>query len=257
MGNIIAFSVDKGGVGKTTSSVNVGAALAARGYKTLLIDADQQSNLTNTFLVDKPAETLNEAMLGLVSHLPVCHIRRCLDIVPASPSMFGITFKLLEMARHDGGLGDCRMILRRLIEPHMMSYDYIIIDCPPSDNIMTINALLAAKNVFIVAKPEPYCVKGVANYIDMMRVVKADSNRGIRLAGVLITDADLYAASHRLGIAALRKWGGPFVCETIIRHSRPIVTAASSHADIFTFAPNSNGAADYNRFTDEFITRVK
>jgi chromosome partitioning protein len=257
MGKTISFSVDKGGVGKTTSAVNVGAALAMRGYKTLLVDADQQSNLTNTFLKETPQVTLNEAMLGEVPTLPIYNIRRCLDIVPASSKMFGITLKLLKRSLSDSFAEDCRMILRRLLEPVVPQYDYIIIDCPPSDNIMTLNTVFATRNVFIVATPEPYCVKGVVNYVEMMKEVKRDSNKEIRLAGVLVTNADMYAAAHRVGVESLRQWGGPFICDTIIRHSRPIATASLSHSDIFSYAPYTNGAKDYSRFTDELINRVK
>jgi chromosome partitioning protein len=257
--SIIAFAVDKGGVGKTTTCLNTAAGLANLGKRVLMVDTDQQANLTSTFLKDEPTYSLLESLCDESIPLPIVKLRENLDLVPATNRMFGIGLKLIvEMTRSmmsGKPSPDCRGILRRLLETVRNKYDYILIDCPPSDNIMMMNALYAANSVVIVAKPEPYCVRGVQNFVNMMWVVKRDANPSLRLAGILITDYFADATGHRNGEAALRAWAPKFVFSTRIRHSRPLYNAILAHQDIFSYAPDSNGAQDYADFVNELTSR--
>ena len=185
--SIIAIAVDKGGVGKTTTAINLAAYLANSGHKVLLIDADQQANLTHTLCPKSQELTLYDALIDADTPLPIYEVRENLFLVPASSKMFGIGIKLVAAQTKATLSGtqaaDCRGILARKLEPVACDYDYVIIDCPPSDNIMMINALYAATHVIIVANPEPFCLEGVLNFGKILRTMKDDVNKNLRLAG--------------------------------------------------------------------------
>lgn len=256
---ILAFAVDKGGGGKTTTCANVAAGLAKLGKRVLMVDADQQANLTLAYLQQVPEQTLYSSLLDESRPLPIFRIRENLDLVPASHQMFGIGLKLIsEMVKaslEGMVVKDCRGLLARLLAPIRHKYDYLLIDCPPSDNIMMMNALYAATSVIIVTNPEPYSVHGAQNFVNMMLTVKRDANPSLRLGGILISDFETGSPGHQKGEEALRRWAPDFVFETRIRHSRPIYNAVLAHQDIFSYSPQSNGALDYDRFIQELITR--
>lgn len=255
--NIISFAVDKGGTGKTTTTLNVAAGLAARGFRVLALDADQQANLTSVLLQSPPEFTMYDALLDEDVPLPVVNVRQNLDLVPACHRMFGVGIRLISRQLHGGEHSpDCRGILSRKLEPLKRHYDFILLDCPPSDNILMINALYATDYVVIVAHPEPFCVEGVLNFGKIMRTMKDDANKGLRLAGVLITDFETGSPGHQKGEDALRRWAPKFVFATHIRHSRPLYNSILAHQDIFTYAPDSNGARDYSDYIDEFLIKV-
>ena len=256
---IIAFAVDKGGGGKTTTCVNTGAGLAIRGKRVLMVDADQQTNLTLAFLPQEPEKTLYSCLIDESRPLPITRIRENLDLVPASHQMFGIGMTLIaEMVKasmEGKAVKDCRGLLARLLAPIRHKYDYILIDCPPSDNVMMMNALYAATSVVIVTNPEPFSVHGAQQFVQMMWAVKKDANPSLRLGGILITDCDTGSPGHQKGEDILRRWAPDFVFRTRIRHSRPLYNAVLARQDIFSYSPRSNGALDYDRFIQELITR--
>lgn len=256
----LAFAVDKGGVGKTTTTLNTAAGLALRGYRVLAIDADQQANLTRT-LLDKPPETsLYDCLIHETIPLPRVEVRKNLDLVPASSKMFGIGIRLIssQMAKQMRGedVADYRGILRRLIAPIRDEYDYILIDCPPSDNILMFNALFAADSVVIVSNPEPYCIDGARNFCEIIRTVR-DSNHHLGLTGILVTDYETGSVGHMEAEKALRLAAPKHVFRTHIRHSRPIYNSVLAHKDIFAYDPKSIGAIDYSNYIDELITRTQ
>ena len=256
----IAFAVDKGGVGKTTVAINTAAGLASRGYRVLAVDSDQQANLTTTFLGRIPKKTLLDSLLDPTIPLERIKIKENLDLVPATHGMFGIGIRLISdmlSSRHITPENDCRFILRRLFQPLTSEYDFILIDCPPSDNIMMMNALYAADYILIVANPEPFCVEGVQNYILMMKTVRKSVNLSLTLAGILINDYETGSIGHSKAEAALRQLAHKYVFETRIRHSRPLYNAILAHQDIFSYASDSIGAQDYAKYIDELIIRIK
>ena len=256
---IIAFAVDKGGGGKTTTCANTGAGLANQAKRILMIDADQQTNLTLAFLPQEPEKTLYSCLIDESRPLPITQIRENLDLVPASHQMFGIGMKLVsDMVRasmEGKAVKDCRGLLARLLAPIRHKYDYILIDCPPSDNVIMMNALYAATSVVIVTNPEPFSVHGAQQFVQMMWAVKKDANPSLRLGGILITDCDTGSPGHQKGEDILRRWAPDFVFRTRIRHSRPLYNAVLARQDIFSYSPRSNGALDYDRFIQELITR--
>ena len=256
----IAFAVDKGGVGKTTVAINTAAGLASRGYRVLAVDSDQQANLTTTFLGRIPKKTLLDSLLDPTIPLERIKIKENLDLVPATHGMFGIGIRLISDMLSYSKItpdNDCRFILRRLLQPITTEYDFILIDCPPSDNIMMMNALYAADYTLIVANPEPFCVEGVQNFILMIKTVRKSANPRLTLAGILINDYETGSVGHSKAEAALRQLAHKYVFETRIRHSRPLYNAILVHKDIFTYAPDSIGARDFDSYVNELIKRIR
>lgn len=256
----IAFAVDKGGTGKTTTVVNTAAGLVIRGYKVLAVDTDQQGNMTKTFLQELPPQSMYNSLIDESVPLPIVKVCDNLDIVPASPQMFGVGIKMIEnnYQRKTSGqeFVDYRFVLNGLLAPIAQRYDYILIDCPPSDNIMTYNALFAADAIVIVANPEPYCVDAVKNFCDIIRAVRRAGHQ-LDLLGVLVNNVDTGSKGHRLAEDTLRQLAPRHVFTTHIRHSWPIYNAALAHKDIFEYAPQSNGAQDYAAYIDELIIKLK
>jgi len=256
----IAVAVDKGGTGKTTATFNTAAGLASRGFRVLAVDADQQANLTSAFIgTTIPNRTLLDSLLDPTLPLARIRIKENLDLVPATHGMFGIGIHLISNMLSYGKItpeNDCRYILRQLLYPIASEYDYVLIDCPPSDNVMMMNALFAADYALVVAKPEPFSVSGVQNFARMMVSVRKSANPGLTLVGILINDYETGSIGHLKGESALKFWGTKYIFNTHIRHSRPLYNAVLSHQDIFTYAPDSIGAQDYNSYINELINRI-
>ena len=272
---IIAVANDKGGGGKTTTAINLAAGLAEGVVHSipdsdsanpkmqkhvLLVDADHQANTTMCLLPERPETSLYESLLDESIPLPRIPIRENLDLVPASEKMFGIGFTLISRAVEASIKGqpspDPRGILARLLAPVADDYDFVIIDCPPSDNIMALNALFAASDVLIPTIPEPFCIQGVGNYLSVIRRMDSDAHHPIQLAGILVTNYTTGAAGHALCERALRDWAKDSVFATRIRHSRPLYNANLAHTDVFHYSPGSIGAKDYANFIEEFTNKM-
>ena len=251
MCRIISFSVDKGGVGKTTCVINTAARLAALGKKALVVDLDQQCNLTETLLTEPHEQTLYDAFLAEMDGLPHYKVRDNLFIVPASHQMFA-SEGLIRKAAAKMGINPF-LVLRKLLEPLKEQFDFILLDTPPSDNLYMINSLYSTQEVVLVVKPEPFCVAGARNFVEMMKVAKK-GNPQLRVAGILFNDVDLYSAGHRKSIDAMKQ-AVKFKCvfETVIRHSRYLYNATLAHQDIFSYAPTTNGAVDFKNFVNELL----
>lgn len=251
MCRIISFSVDKGGVGKTTCVINTAARLAALGKKVLAVDLDQQCNLTETLLTTPYERTLYDAFLTEGQGLPFYPLRDNLFVVPASHRMFA-SEGLIRKAAARRGINPF-LVLGNLLEPLKEQFDFILLDTPPSDNIYMINSLYSTHEVVLVVKPEPFCVAGASNYVQMMKVAR-NGNPKLRVAGILFNDVDLYSVGHRKCIEAMKQ-AVKFNCvfDTVIRRSRYLYNASLSHQDIFSYAPGSNGAVDFEKFVNELL----
>lgn len=256
----LAFAVDKGGTGKTTTCLNTAAGLAARGFAVLAVDTDQQANMTRTLLREPPETHLHESLLDDSRPLAVVHVRPNLDLIPSSSHLFGIGFKMVSLHEKQKAAGveatDYRLVLQRLLRDIKRNYDYVLIDCPPSDNVMLFNALFAADSVIIVANPEPYCVEGVRNYCQIIRAIRTSGHQ-LGLIGVLIARYDPYSKNHVQAAEAIKAQLPHHTFRTCIRHSRYVYRAVLEHADIFSFAPGSNPARDYDGFIEELINKTQ
>ena len=179
MRRIIAIANHKGGVGKTSSTASVGSILASKGYRTLLIDLDAQANLTSSFLKIEPEETIYNALRGEME-LPIKEITQHLSLVPSCLDMAGIELDISSRISRE-------YILSKLLKPVAEEYDYILLDCPPSLGLVTINALVAAGELFIPLTAEALPSRGLAKLTNIVQMVRENLNEGLTLSGVIIT----------------------------------------------------------------------
>lgn len=245
---VIIFANHKGGVSKTTSVANIGALLAIAGKKVLLIDTDAQANLTSYFIEDTPKETIYEAMVKGRA-LPIIPIKKNLSLVASSLEMVGIDEAIAKKQNRTE-------LLRDAIEPVKREYDYILIDCPPSLGITTLNALIAATDLYIPITAEAIPVRGLRMLTDAAERVKEKKNPSLSLSGIIITR---WAGRNlnKLIEESLRKKFGEIVFKTKIRENIAIAEAPTFFLDVATYAPSSHGAEDYKALTKEIIKRTK
>lgn len=244
---VFSFSQHKGGVGKTTSTATLGAALAQKGNKVLVIDLDAQQNLTYSLLNREPAESVYES-LTKDQPLPIYTVRDNLDIVPAS----------IELARAEIDLS-ARMarerILKNLLDPIKDNYDYILIDCPPSLGIVTTNALVASDKLIIPMTAEVLPLKGLRMLDDVVNEVKKFVNPDLEIGGVILTRFDRRKTLNVEILNSLYKTYKEKVFETKIRENIALAETTMTGKSIFEYAPKSNGAKDYMALADEFLRR--
>lgn len=240
MGRIIALANHKGGVGKTTSVASIGAVLS-NTHKVLMIDLDAQANLTTSFLQEEQEETIYGAFKG--NALPIVNIKENLDIVPSSLEMAGIELEI-------SGRMQREYILKDLIEPIADQYDYILLDCPPSLGLVTINAFVSATELFIPLTAEALPSKGLTMLMDILAMVQKRLNKEINLAGIIITRYEKSKLSQMVE-ESLRDNFGEIVFKTRIRKNVAIAEAPLYTESVISYAPNSNGTQDYTELTAE------
>ena len=254
MGKIISIANHKGGVGKTTTSSSLGVALSMKGKRVLLIDLDSQGNLSSLFVHHEPERTIFEAIKEGKS-LPVVQVSDSLDIVPSSKDLVVIE-KILTLQY--GGSGNAKeyTILRSLLASLRDSYDYILIDCPPSMGDLTINALSASDGVIITMTPESFPTKGLDDLLDAIRRTKTSLNKSLVLSGILITRYNRRKI-NRIVEESLRRTFGDIVFTTKIRENVDITESPLYCKDIFSYSPNSIGAKDYLELATEVLRKIK
>lgn len=243
MARIIAMANHKGGVGKTTSVASIGAVLS-KSSKVLIVDLDAQANLTTSFLSEESEKTIYGAFKG--EELPIVNIGENLDIVPSSLEMAGIELEI-------SGRMQREYILKDLIEPIAEKYDYILLDCPPSLGLVTINAFVAAKELFIPLTAEALPSKGLTMLLDILGMVQKRLNREIELTGVIITRYEKSKLSQMVE-SSLRGNFGDIIFKTKIRKNVSIAEAPLYTQSVLTYAPSSNGAQDYIELATEIAT---
>lgn len=247
---IISLANHKGGVGKTTTTASVGSILAGKGYKVLLVDLDAQANLTSSLLKQDVSESIYTALVSKSSTLPVYPVcsNGSLDLVPAS----------LELAQADLELSSRiarERILANLLESYKTSYDYILIDCPPSLGLLTLNAITASDYVIIPLVAEVLPFNGLKMISDFVFTLKKILNPKVDILGILITRWEMTKLSKTIE-AGLRKELGDKIFRTKIRKNVTIAQAPLEATNIVAYDPKSNGAVDYQAFTEEFIERI-
>lgn len=242
MGRIIAIANHKGGVGKTTTAAALGSIFAEEGRRTLLIDLDAQANLTASFLKEEQEKTIYNALKGEVD-LPVIHVRENLDIVTSSLDMAAAELELISRMNRE-------YILKKLLQPLEDNYDFILLDCPPSLGLVTINALVAAKELFIPLTAEALPSRGLTKLTNILQMVRENLNRDIFLSGIIITRWEPTKLSKMVE-QQLRANFGDTIYKTKIRKNVAIAEAPLYFTDIVTYSPDSNGARDYRALADE------
>ena len=249
MGTIISLLNHKGGVGKTTSAINIGAGLVELGRKVLLIDLDPQANLTLSLGIPRQKYTIYEALRGESELVPVT-VREGLDVVISTLDLSSAEMELINEAGRE-------YILRELFEPVVEEYDYIIIDCPPSLGLLTLNALTCCRYVFIPLQTEFLALQGLAKIKQIIDKVRFRLNKKLEIGGVIATMYDSRKVLNRDVVETIKKYFGPKVFNTLIRDNVALAEAPSQRKDIFSYNRSSNGAKDYLSLCKEIIERTE
>lgn len=255
MSRTIAIANQKGGVGKTTTAVNLAASLAIAERKTLLIDADPQGNATSGVGVDKGAV---EASLYdvLLDGAPIQSVARpdeqlpFLHVVPATQDLVGAELELVDVA-------DREAVLRRALDQVRNEYDYILIDCPPSLGLVTLNVLTAADAVLIPIQCEYYALEGISQLLNTVRLVQQNFNPDFQIDGVLLTMYDNRLNLSRQVVAEAKEYFGAKVFRTLIPRNVRLAEAPSFGKPILLYDVQSVGAKSYLSVADELIKRTE
>lgn len=245
--SIIAVSNHKGGVGKTTSTVNIGAGLALTGHKVLLIDMDPQANMTQSFGITKSDVSVYEVLKG-ESEVKTVQVFDNLEILPSTLDLSGAEMELINEAGRE-------YILNEAIAGIKDNYDYILIDCPPSLGLLTINALTAATEVYIPLQAHYLAIKGLTKIIEVIGKVKKRLNKQIEITGVFVTQFDKRKVLHRDVVETIYTYFQGKLFDTRIRDNIALAEAPSQGMDIFHYDRASKGAEDYKELVKEIIER--
>lgn len=249
MGKIISLLNHKGGVGKTTSTINIGAGMVELGKKVLLIDLDPQANLTLSLGAPRQPNSIYEAIRG-ESELEPFTIKEGMDIVTSTLDLSGAEMELINEAGRE-------FILRELFDSIKDEYDYIFIDCPPSLGLLTLNALTSSDLVFIPLQTEFLAMQGLAKIKQVIQKVKLRLNKKLQIGGVIPTMYDSRKVLNREVVETIHKYFGDLVFETKIRDNVALAEAPARRQDIFSYSPKSIGAADYLSLCKEIIHRTE
>ena len=250
LGRVIAIANQKGGVGKTTTAINLGAALASRDMWTLIIDCDPQANATGGlgFLRDPSRRTIYHALMldvplkGLVLKSPL----EGLHLIPSDKNLVGATIELVDRP-------DREKALRRRMESFRDEFNYILLDCPPALDLLTLNALVAADSVIVPLQCEYFALEGVSELFDTLIRLRRAHNRNLAIEGILLTMFDERTnLSHQVR-NDLRDFFGDQVFSTVIPRNVRLAEAPSFGKPIFLYDPDRKGAASYLELAQEVI----
>lgn len=248
---IICLSNHKGGVAKTCSVTNIGAGLCKLGKKCLLIDLDPQTNLSLSLGVKEPKKTIYGAFKGEYGlKEATVKISDRMDLVPSTLDLSGAELELSAEAGRE-------VILKELIDQVKKNYDYIILDCPPSLGLLTINALTASQDVFIPLQPQFLALQGLTKLKEVIDKIKKRLNKELEIGGVIITQFDQRKILNRDVSSVIEKHFPGLVFKTKIRDNVALAEAPSSGMDIFRYNANSYGAKDYFDLCKEIIKVTK
>ena len=245
----IAIVNHKGGVAKTTTASNV-ASLLSNYKRVLAIDLDAQCNLTKSFIIEPYEQSVFDLFLGRQCN-PIINVKKNFDILPASIDLSGLDTMLGAKLEKERILAD---ILKEIESRNL--YDLVIIDCPPSLQLATINALVAASDMIVPVMPEFHAVSGLMDIENIYNIVKRRLNPELNFAGLVITRFNSTKGMHTTVEKSLRASYQSKVFDTVIRDNIKLAECPTFQKDIFTYAPKSNGAADYTTFTEEIIKRI-
>jgi chromosome partitioning protein len=244
---IIAIVNHKGGVGKTTTTLNLGKALSLQGKKVLLIDLDPQANLSQSVGIDEAEKTITDVLSNEID-LPIIQISDKLSIIPSDLSL-SVTEVQLQAEQITGYFK-----LSNALEKVKDSYDFILIDCPPSLGILTTNALLASTEIIIIIEPQYLAIKGLGAILQLHDKLRQRLNPTLQITGMLFTQFNRTVVSRNVVEQTISKYSNmPF--QTIIRQSVKISEASSMKKDIFDYDIESTGAEDYMSLAKEILNR--
>lgn len=252
MGSVFAFANQKGGVGKTTTAANLGAAIAGRGHRVLLVDFDSQGNLSSSVGADREKPGIYDVLSGEVQLSET--VQRTglagLSIVTANSDLTGATVELVDADRRE-------FYLRTILATAKSDYDFVFVDSPPSLGLLTLNALVAADNVIIPLQTEYFALEGLTQLLQNIKRVQNTYNEKLELFGILFT---MYDSRTRLANDVVQEVIGYFgkrVFRTIIPRNVRLSEAPSHGMPVTQYDPDCVGARSYQKLAEEVIARVE
>ncbi len=249
MGKVISLANQKGGVGKTTTTVNLGTILAKKGKKVLLIDADPQGNATSGLGVDKECELSTYDILANDAEMEEVvqdTIIKNLKLCPANMNLAGAEVELVSMMSRE-------QRLKEKLEKVKDNYDYILIDCPPSLGLITLNAFTASDSVLIPVQCEYFALEGLGQLLNTINLVKKHLNKEIKIEGALLTMYDIRTNLSNQVVKEVKKYFENKVYKTVIPRNVRLSEAPSYGMPITEYDPKSKGAKSYMKFAKEFL----
>lgn len=247
MGKVISISNHKGGVGKTTSAINIGAGLNILKKRVLLIDLDPQANLSQSLGLIDQDKNIYGALKGDHKLEPIS-VLKGLDVIPSTLDLSGAE---IELSSEPGR----EYILKELIEEVRASYDYIIIDSPPSLGLLTINSFTAADEIIIPLQAQFLAMQGLAKLVEVVEKIKSRLNKSLKIGGVFITQYDGRKVLNRDVVESINTHFKSEVFKTKIRDNIALAEAPAQGLDIFRYNSKTNGAEDYLNLAKEIIKR--
>lgn len=253
MGKTVAIFNQKGGVGKTTTNINLSACLALMGKKILVVDIDPQGNTTSGIGISKRSleYSLYDALIddSISTEDAVITTKTAgLDILPASVDLAGAEIELV-------GLAGREKRLRKVLDPVKEKYDYIFVDCPPSLGLLTINSLVAADSVLIPVQCEFYALEGVSHLMSTVELVRKSMNKDLEIEGVMMTMFDGRTNLSLQVVQEVKRYFGDKVYSTVIPRNIRLAEAPSYGLPIVKYDPSSKGSRAYMEFAEEFLLR--
>ena len=249
MGKVISVANQKGGVGKTTTTVNLGTLIAKKGKKVLLIDADPQGNATSGLGVEKEVEfstydiLVNETEMEEVIQDTII---KNLKICPSNMNLAGAEVELVSMISRE-------QRLKEKLEEIKEKFDYILIDCPPSLGLITLNAFTASDSVLIPVQCEYFALEGLGQLLNTINLVKKHLNKNIYIEGALLTMFDIRTNLSNQVVKEVKKYFNNKVYKTVIPRNVRLSEAPSYGMPITEYDPRSKGAKSYTKFAKEFL----
>jgi chromosome partitioning protein len=254
MAKSIAVANQKGGVGKTTTAVNLAAVIASWGHRVLLVDADPQGNATSGVGVQRGSFrrglyhslVLDEPISAISLHTPI----PALDVVPSNKDLAGAEIELVDVEQRE-------FRLKRALSSVEANYDYIIIDCPPSLGLLTLNALTAARSLLVPIQCEYYALEGVTELFDTLARIRRLHNPGLMIEGLLLTMYDERTNLSSAVAADLRDFYGLQVFQVVIPRNVRLAEAPSHGKPIISYDAHSKGAEAYSQLAREIVHESK
>lgn len=253
MGKIIAIANQKGGVGKTTTAINLAASLAVLEKKVLIIDADPQANTTSGLNFDpenNEHRTIYEILIGKLSvgdALIQTELQQ-LHMIPSHIDLVGAEIELQDVPERES-------VLKKALASVRDNYDYIIIDCSPSLGFITVNCLVAADSVIIPVQPEYFALEGLTKLLQTIRIVQGSINPNLTIEGFVVTMFDGRTKMHNQAVAQLREQFGDLVFQTIIQRSIRLSEAPSYGKPIILYDVMNNGTSNYLNLAKEILDK--